>query len=715
MAPTDSVTTHSSTVIERLTSRRGAWLALALGLLVSLAPIGGLRGVEAPPRAGAAPTTSESARVADLSSRFPDADVQGVLLVATRDDGAPVDQNDLAALTRLGSALPAAAGEAASPAIPSADSRAAMVQLPITTSADNGQNAETITHLRELVADQTPPGVTVLVTGGPAFGADIAKAFDGANLTLLLVTIGVVALLLLLTYRSPILWLVPVVVVGLADQLAAVLTKVLGSALDLSFDAGIVSVLVFGAGTNYAMLLISRYREELRHEANHRTALASAWRATLPAIVASNATVVVALATLALAVTPGTRGLGVASAAGLLVALVGVLVLLPAALAVVGRRIFWPFVPAVDGVDDHHSSGWARVATGVMRHPGRVVIAGILALGVMAAGLVGTTVGLAQTDQFRVASQSATGLETLARHFPAGAAQPLTIVAPADRVDHVVAAVREIPGVDSVRPVEGTTGGSTPLVRISVVTAPNPGTSEARDLVGSVRSVAHAVPGADALVGGQQATDVDARAGNDRDLRLLVPLILLVNALVLMALTRSLVAPVVLLGVNILSALATIGAGSWIGRHVLDWPGLDLQVPLLSFLFLVALGIDYTIFLVHRARSEASSHGTRQGMVRAVGGTGAVITSAGIVLAAVFAALGVLPLVALGQLGLIVGLGVVIDTFLVRTVLVPGLFGLLGERVWWPGRGPLPTGPVAAAPSEDLARVAEVASPPCTV
>ena len=190
--------------------------------------------------------------------------------------------------------------------------------------------------------------------------------------------------------------------------------------------------------------------------------------------------------------------------------------------------------------------------------------------------------------------------------------------------------------------------------------------------------------------------DVDARAGNTRDLLLLAPLVLLINALVLMALTRSLVAPLVLLGVNILSALATIGAGSWIGRHLLDWQALDLQVPLLAFLFLVALGIDYTIFLVHRARTEAMTHGTREGMVRAVAGTGAVITSAGIVLAAVFAALGVLPLVALGQLGLIVGLGVVLDTFLVRTVLVPGLFGLLGDRIWSPGSTPQAPATVAA-------------------
>lgn len=691
-------------LIDRVTSRRGAWITLALGLLLSAGVIGGLRGTEAPPRADAAPTTSESTRVAELVRQFPEADVQSVLLVATRADGGSLSAADTAALTALASDLPTASGHPASPAQPSEDGFAAMVQVPISTSVDNGENADAITHLRDLVATQTPDGLSVLVTGGPAFGADIAQAFDGANLTLLLVTIGVVALLLLLTYRSPILWLLPVVVVGLADQVAAILTQALGSALDLSFDAGIVSVLVFGAGTNYAMLLISRYREELRHESDHRVALTRAWRATVPAILASNATVVVALATLALAVIPGTRGLGVASAAGLMVALVAVLTLLPAALAVTGRRVFWPVVPAVDRAEEHANSLWGSIATVVMRRPVVVVSAGLLALGVLAGGLVDTKVGLAQTDQFRVASESATGLEVLGRHFPAGAAQPLTVVARADQAEAVAAALSGVPGVAAARPVEGVTNAST-LARITVITEADPGTTSARETVARVRSAAHAVPGADALVGGQQATDVDARAGNTRDLMLLVPLILLVNALVLMALTRSLIAPAVLLGVNIVSALATIGAGSWIGRQLLDWPALDLQVPLLSFLFLVALGIDYTIFLVHRARSEAAEHGTRAGMVRAVAGTGAVITSAGIVLAAVFAALGVLPLVALGQLGLIVGLGVVIDTFLVRTVLVPGIFGLLGDRIWWPGRGPGAESGQAQPESADLVSV----------
>ncbi|MEO7068944.1 MAG: MMPL family transporter [Nostocoides sp.] len=676
-------------MISHLTSRRGAWLTLVLGLLLALGVIGGLSGAKGSVGNDTAPAASESAHVAELAAQFPDNRVQSVLLVITRADRSPLTATDQTAAAALGSAVATAPGHPSSPPLTSRDGLAAMVQVPIETSVDNAENAATITSIRNLVHANAPADLKVQVTGGPAFGADIATAFDGANVTLLLVTVGIVALLLLLTYRSPVLWLVPLTVVALADQVAAVVTKALGSALDLQFDTGIVSVLVFGAGTNYALLLISRYREELRHTADHRSALAAAWRATTPAILASNATVVVGLATLALAVIPGTHGLGIASAVGVLVALAAVLLVLPAVLAMCGRRVFWPFVPRVGEEDRSRQSVWGRSATAVMRRPAAVVGAGLALLAVLASGLLGTHVGLAQTERFRVASESATGLEVLGEHFPAGAAQPLLVVTHADQVEQVRMSVAAVPGVTSAQPTDQRTTGATPqLVGVSVVLNAEPGTADARALVAAVRDAAHAVPGADALVGGQQATDVDARAGTSRDLWLIAPIILLVSALVLIALTRSLVAPVLLLGINALSALATIGAGAWIGRHLFDWPALDLQVPLLSFLFLVALGIDYTIFLVHRARAEARAHGTREGMVRAVAGTGGVITSAGIVLAAVFAALGVLPLVTLGQLGLIVGLGVVLDTFFVRTVLVPAVFGLLGDRIWWPSPAP---------------------------
>ncbi len=668
------------TRVNRLTTRRASWLTLLIGLLVAFGVMGALRGAQQPPTGEAVPAASESARVAERLASMPGHDVQPVVLVVTRADGAPLGPPDLAAATALGARLPAPEGHRASPAVPSQDRAAAIVQVPVRVDASSAVNVGTIDDLRERIDAAKPAGQLVRVTGGPAFGADIAKAFEGANVTLLLVTIGIVALLLLFTYRSPVLWLIPLLVVGLADQVAAAVTAALGEGLGLGFDAGIVSVLVFGAGTNYSLLLISRYREELHRRADHRAALAEAWRHTAPAIVAGNLTVVVALAGLLFASIPSTRGLGIASAVGLLIAVVAVLTLLPAALAICGRRVFWPFVPR-PGADRGPRDGiFAGIAGGVLRRPAAVVAASLALLGVLSVGLLGTRVGLDQRERFTSVTESAAGLEVLGEHFPAGAAQPLLVVTDDGHAPAVASAARTVEGVGSV---EGTAPGD-PVVR--VITQAEPGSEESRDVVRRVRAAVHAVPDANALVGGAEAAEVDAREGNEADLRLIVPLVLGVTALVLLVLLRSVTAVLLLLPVNALSAIASIGAGSWIGRQLLGWPALDLQVPLFAFLFLVALGIDYTIFLSHRARTEAVAHGTRAGMVRAVGATGAVITSAGIVLAAVFAALSVLPLVTLGQLGLIVGIGVLIDTTVVRTLLVPGIAGLVGERLWWPGR-----------------------------
>ena len=668
---------------DRLTSRRGAWIALGAVLLGFTILFGLFGRAEAPSGIEAAPADSESAQVAEVLATFPDADTSSVLVVATRDDGAALTDADVAALADLTPALDGD-GDPAQPVL-SEDGEAAVVVAPLTVGDSNGETSEDLRTLREGLADVTPEGLQVLVTGGPAFGADIAGAFDGADFTLLLVTILIVAVLLIVTYRSPVLWVIPLVVVAFADQLAGKVAAAVGQGLDLHFDAGIISVLVFGAGTNYALLLISRYREELRRDDDHRRALSTAWRATAPAILASNVTVVLALLTLVFAVIPGTRGLGITAAAGLLVALAAVLFALPPVLAVCGRRIFWPFIPR-PGEAPRGPGMWHRVAAGVVRRPWRSLGAGLALLAVMATGLIGTSIGLDQIEKFRVPSESAAGLEVLSAHFPAGEAQPILIVADSDHSDEVIDAVAEVDGILRVHPAGITDDGA--LTKIMVTGEYAPGSSESLTQVAELREVVHAVPGAEALVGGPTATDVDARAGNAQDLRLIAPLVLAVSFLVLLVLLRSLVAPVVLLALNIASAVAAIGAGAWLSRMLFDQHALDLQVPLLSFLFLVALGIDYTIFLVHRARAEARTHGTREGMVRAVAHTGGVITSAGIVLAGVFAALGVLPLVTLGQLGLIVGVGVIVDTLVVRTVIVPAVFGLLGDRIWWPGRRP---------------------------
>ena len=654
-------------------------------LLAFVALFGLLSGIDGPTGNETAPPESESSRVGALLQEFPHADEQSVLVVASRADAADLSPADLAALGAIVPALDAHTGLDTSGPSVSDDGAAAVIIAPIKVGADNAETADIIKDLRTQVAGNTPAGLELQVTGGPAFAADVTSAFDGADFTLLLVTILIVAVLLIVTYRSPILWLLPLAVVAFADQLAGTVTAAVGSLLDLQFDSGIISVLVFGAGTNYALLLISRYREELLVDEDHRAALSAAWRKTVPAIVASNITVVLALLTLALAVIPGTRDLGVSSAVGLLIALAAVLFALPPLLAVCGRKVFWPFVPK-PGANAAHGRGWQSIAATVMRRPWMSLGAGALVLAVMGTGLAGTTVGLTQVEKFRVQSESAAGLEVLGAHFPPGESQPILIVANSTETEEVLESIDDLEGVVRAHAIGETADGD--LTKLMVTGEFAPGTPESLALVAELRDIVHDVPGADALVGGAIATDLDARDGNQQDLLVIAPLVLAVSLLVLLALLRSMVAPVVLLLVNLASAAAAIGAGSWLSRMLFDQHALDLQVPLLSFLFLVALGIDYTIFLVHRARAEAGRHGTREGMVRSVSHTGAVITSAGIVLAAVFAALGVLPLVTLGQLGLIVGVGVIVDTLIVRTVIVPALFGVLGDRIWWPRRAP---------------------------
>ncbi|WP_448073114.1 MMPL family transporter [Georgenia yuyongxinii] len=668
---------------DMLTSRRGAWVAIGVVLVVLVALFGLFGGAEASQRTARAPVDSESHQVGELLATFPDADVQSVLVVASRADSESLTEANVDSLESLVPALNSSTGSESNGPLVSEDGAAAVIVVPITVGEDGTRTAQVVEELRADVAAAAPGDLVLQVTGGPVFGADVASAFEGADVTLLLVTIAIVAVLLIVTYRSPILWLVPLVVVALADGLAGRLTAAAGSTWGLEFDAGIISVLVFGAGTNYALLLISRYREELLSAEDHRLALSRAWRKTVPAILASNVTVVLALLTLILAAIPMTRGLGIPAAMGLLVALAAVLFGLPPLLAVFARKIFWPFIPR-PGVTPRQGRAWRAVASHVVRRPGTSLLSALALLAVMATGLFGTSVGLDQLEKFRVQSESATGLEVLSEHFPPGEAQPIVVVTDSESIDDVLTAINGVEGVVRAHPARTTEDGT--LTNIMVTSAYVPSTEQSTNQVEQLREVVHGVPDADALVGGAVAEDLDARVGNELDLVLIAPLVLAVSFLVLLLLLRSVVAPVLLLVVNLASAVAAIGAGAFLSRVLFDQPALDLQVPLLAFLFLVALGIDYTIFLVHRARAEADKLGTRAGMVEAVTHTGSVITSAGIVLAAVFAALGVLPLVTLSQLGLIVGLGVLVDTLIVRTVIVPAIFSLAGDRIWWPGR-----------------------------
>ncbi|MBV7293793.1 MMPL family transporter [Corynebacterium sp. TAE3-ERU16] len=648
------------------------------------------------------PGTAESARAGQLQERFPGGDNLPAVLVYSTDgtlgterlkaiDGsverlAGMDLPDGRALRRAG------------PTVPLSE-RAAQATVLLPADLNGFGLNDAVTELRSSAREDLPRGVRVEVTGPAGFAADTAAAFSGANVTLLAVTAAVVAVLLILTYRSPILWLIPLVVVALADRAAAAVTAWLSSTTGWFANdgstAGITSVLVFGAGTNYALLLVSRYREELRTRPCHRQALGCALRSATPAILSSNLTVVLALLTLIAATVPAFRSLGISSAIGLLLALLFALVLLPALLSVCGRGLFWPRVPRADGHPQTDDGGvFGRVAGAVSRRPGAVLAVMVLVLLCMTAGLAGTRFGLSTTEQFRTDSEAVAGQRTLAENAPAGASAPLLVIADIEAVSGIRDEISAHPDLTVLGPPVESTDGA--LARLTVLPDAEPASPRSFELIHETRDIARAAD-PDAVVGGAAARDLDSRDATLRDLRVCVPLILLVVFLVLVVVLRAVLAPLLLLAAAALSTAAALGVGTWISDHVFGFPGLDTAAPLYSILFLIALGIDYTVFLVLRAKEESGGRGVRRGMVRAVALTGGVITSAGIVLAAVFVVLGVLPLITLTQVGIIVGFGILLDTFLVRTLVVPALFELIGERIWWPARS---AEPVAAGTTE---------------
>ena len=687
-------------VYQTMTSKKGSWISLAAILAITALLFTWLSSAPDITRTSEAPAASESKKVEELLTQFP-ASESALLIVATSPDGADLSQEDLGNLAQTGSELNSSSfisGDVSGP-MPSEDSKAAILFVPVDLGTDDAKNREVVEGFREEVKAATPDNLELLVTGGPAFGADVAASFKGADFTLLAVTVAIVAVLLILTYRSPVLWLVPLIVVGVADRLASLLNQELAATLDFQFEPGIVSVLVFGAGTNYALLLISRYREELHRLEDARHAMARAWTKALPAILASNLTVVFALLILSFAEVPLTNGLAIPAAAGLLVALLAVMLVLAPVLSIFGRKLFWPYIPKFDAnyAAQEAKGFWHTIATKVTGKAAVSLVAGGAVLAIMLTGLFGTTMGLNQVDKFRISSESSVGLEVLEAHFPAGLAQSITVLALEEESPALIETLSEVEGVEAVRPGDVATIDGKNISKITLTPKAAPGTDESMQLVADIRSAAAANnPEAEALVGGQVAAEYDMRQANDRDLKLIPPLIVAVIFVVLLILLRSLVAPLVLLVINLISSIAAIGAGAWIGRTVFGWGALDTQVPILAFLFLVALGIDYTIFLVHRARLEIEDQqaeeniswaaATKEAMIRAVSSTGSVITSAGVVLAGVFAALGVLPLMTLGQLGVIIFVGVLVDTIVVRTVIVPAVFTLAKNWIWWPKR-----------------------------
>ena len=575
------------------------------------------------------------------------------------------------------------------PATISEDNTTAVVTIPMDEIDDVDEQAERIAEIRGIISDNALTGIEAYVTGPEGFQVDLAGVFAGADFTLLLATVLIVIFLLLVTYRSPILWIVPLLVVGTADGMAGQIGRNVAAFFNITADGsitGILSVLVFGAGTNYALLLIARYKEELLTIEDRHEAMTRAVKGAGPAILASGGTVALALLTLSFAELGGNRALGLVCASGIVVAMIAALGVLPAAIVVFGRGLFWPFVPKFGGVNKSETGWWAKLGKGVSKRPITVAILGIAVLGGLSAGSVGITIGLPETEQFRVKPEAVTGIEVLAEAFPAGASAPTQVIAVNDFADDVVDAALASPLVASAEIVNQNDDFS----QIDVVLDAEGGSEEAYGAIEALRDNVQAVSGANALVGGDDATRLAVKQAYERDQLLVIPLILVLVFIVLVLLLKALLAPLLLLGSVVLSFFSAMGAAWLIFQNVFGMSGLDFSVFLYSFLFLVALGVDYNIFLVSRAREESANlaesvrQPTRQAMIKALGATGGVITSAGILLAAVFAVLGVLPLIALFQVGIIVGIGVLIDTLLVRTVVVPALAFITGDSFWWP-------------------------------
>jgi RND superfamily putative drug exporter len=651
------------------------------------------------------PAGADSTLAVELADQLPEDDGQVAIVLWTAESGS-IDQAAQADLNRQAGELlaqaggeeggeetgaptggqggeqpPAQGGGQAGPVVVAEDGSAAFTAIPVTSSSAT-DNIDKVESLREQLRADAPDGVDVQVTGPAGIQADLGKVFDGANFRLLLSTAGVVALLLIITYRSPVLWLVPLIVVGIADRLSAIVAtnvmQVTGVAWDES-TIGILSVLVFGAGTDYALLLISRYRDELKKEDSRHLAMARAVSRTAEAVASSAVTVVLGLLTLLLSVIPTTRGLGLACAIGVVIAATFALVVLPAALVLFGRWVFWPRVPHVGDtvLVDSERSLWHRVGEAVARRPRTFVVATVVVLAALATGTLGINTGLDPSDQFLEKPEAISAAERLGESFPAGTSDPIQVVT-RDEPEQVLAAVEEVDGVSSAR--ISTTGDG--IARIDAVPDADPGSDAAQAIVLDIRAAV--ADFTDTHVGGGDAESLDAGDYAAQDRLLILPLILLLVLGALLLLLRSVVAPLVLVATVVATYAASMGASWWIFQGVFGFDAMDTGVPLLAFLFLVALGVDYNIFLVTRAREEAREHGTRTGMLRALTATGGVITSAGILLAAVFAVLGVLPLVVLAQLGAIIFLGVLLDTLLVRTVLVPALALTLGDTFWWP-------------------------------
>jgi RND superfamily putative drug exporter len=629
----------------------------------------------------------------------------------------------------------------------SADGKAAIVTAYLKGDGEADTILDPIKEWRDQVSDPGG-GLEVKITGGAGYAADAIEVFESIDANLLLAALSLVIFLLIVIYRSPIFFLIPLAAVMFAETLSQSLgygVSELGVTIN-GQSSSIMSILVLGAGTDYALLIVARYREELHHETDKHKAMATALASAGPAVFASAATVIAALFCLTIAKVNGTSGLGPIGALGVFCAALSMLTLLPALLTIFGRRAFWPFVPhtpetapaesrftrssskrVLEGssvaalitaiftfnfrayelrrhqhehLADATHGVWKRVGDWVARGPGRVMAGSLAVLAVMCLGLAFFSTDLTSQDGYRTSVESVEGQDILSQSFAAGSAAPTDIiVADEADVEAVTRAAEQADGIESVSPpvAQGEAG-----VLIQATLDPQPYSTEAYDLIEPLREEVQGVA-PDTLVGGPTAVEFDLREAASWDSTVIPPIVLVVVFLILVLLLRAVVAPLVLIGTVILSFAAALGVGYFAFEFIFDFPGSDPSLPLFAFVFLVALGVDYNIFLIARAREETLKHGTQQGILRALAVTGGVITSAGIVLAGTFSVLAVLPLVFLTEIGFVVAFGVLLDTFLVRSVLVPAIVLKLGPKFWWPSQLAKTDGGVGGTPRSDVA------------
>jgi RND superfamily putative drug exporter len=679
----------ASAIIRIPAGRRAKWAVLVFWLIIvavlgSLA--GKLTGAEKNNASAWLPAAAESTKVLDIQSRFQSPNIYAAVVVYDRPSGlTSADKAKAQAdALRFRGVANAVHGQVTGPVF-SRDGKAAETIVPVNLGSKGWNGASAAATTLRTIARAGANGLAFHIAGPLGNAADSANAFKGIDGVLLYATLAVVIVLLLITYRSPVLWVMPVLSAGVALATAQGLIYLLarhGLTVNAQ-SAGILLVLVFGAGTDYALLLTARYREELRRHEDRHEAMAVALRRAGPAIIASAGTVIVSLLTLTIAELASTASLGPVLAIGVGVALLAMMTLLPALLVIFGRWLFWPVKPAY-GTEEPTTKGfWARAGRRIAIRPRAVWVVTAVILGAMALGLTGLKAGgLTTAEGFRHTPDSVVGQTAIDQHFPAGAGQPVVVIGNEPAGAQLASALRATPGITSV--AGPFSKASHAYLQGTLTTAPD--SQAAYNTIDRVRAAVHAVPGANALVGGNTAINLDVKRASAHDRTVIIPVILAVVFLILALLLRALIAPIMLIATVVLSFAAALGVSALMFNHVFNFGGADTSFPLFVFVFLVALGIDYNIFLMTRVREEAGKHGPRHGALTGLAATGGVITSAGCVLAGTFAALATLPVTFLAELGFAVAFGVLLDTIVVRSVLVTALNLDLGRWNWWPSK-----------------------------